>query len=276
MEVIRADTAGFCMGVRRAVELALNAAADPASPRPIHTLGPLIHNRQVAARLHESGIDETADLPAGGTLIIRAHGVRPELIDQARTRGLRVIDATCPHVCASQKIIRRESAAGRQILIAGDRDHPEVLGLAGYSTTPVRILSTLDDIRTIVSGSYALIAQTTFKASLYAEMTHTLKSRLPDLRSFPTICDATNRRQEEALRLARDTSWLVVAGDRHSANTYRLAEVGLEAGARVYHVEEASELRAEDFPGCQRCGLTAGASTPDWIIDAIEQLLHTF
>ena len=263
------------MGVRRAVELALQAARQ-ARP-PVYSWGPLIHNRQVTARLEAEGVNVVESCPEAGTVVIRAHGVTPGVLRELSERGLKVIDATCPHVIASQRNIRAASASGLLCVIAGDREHPEVVGLSGYALTPVHILSTLAEAEAFSpAAAFFLIAQTTFQQSLYAQMAQSLRARYPACRIFDSICDATSRRQQEALTLAKELRALVVAGDPHSANTCRLAQVGREAGARVWQVEEARELAEAEFAGLATIGLTAGASTPDWIIDEVRHRLESF
>lgn len=275
MRVIAAQTAGFCMGVRRAVDLALQAARDCGGP--VWTWGPLIHNRQVTARLEAEGVRVVDAIPASGTVVIRAHGVTPQVLRSLQESGLRIIDATCPHVIASQRNIAAASASGLACVIAGDPDHPEVAGLAGHSLTPVTILRTLADAQAYpATEPFFLIAQTTFMRTLYDAMAELLRGRYRDCRVFDSICDATARRQEEARTLAEQTGALVVAGDPHSANTCRLTEVGREAGARVWQVEDADGLPAAEFAGLPEVGLTAGASTPDWIIAGVRQRLESF
>lgn len=275
MEIITAKTAGFCMGVRRAVDMALAAAQDATAS--VYSLGSLIHNRQVVDYLAEKGIAVAKELPTEGTVIIRAHGVGPETINALKSRGITVIDATCPHVLSSQRIIARESAKGLITVIAGDRAHPEVVGLAGHSHTPVHIISSIKDAQTLKpGGAFFLIAQTTFMHSLYAEITKTMQYRFPESVMFDSICDATEKRQNEVRALALECEVLIVAGGRESANTKRLAEIGQECGIRVLLIETADELEPADFIQIGRVGLTAGASTPDWVIHDIQARLKSF
>ena len=275
MEVLTARTAGFCMGVRRAVEMALAAAAEAGGA--VYSLGPLIHNRQVVEFLAQNGVRVAQEPPLAGTVIIRAHGVGPQVLRELSARGVRVVDATCPHVLSSQRTIARETQAGRECVLAGDRDHPEVVGLAGYAVTPVHIISNVEEARMLrPGGAFFLIAQTTFMHHQYGEIAQELRGRFPDCRVFDSICGATGERQREARALAEACGVLVVAGGADSANTRRLAEVGREAGARVLLVETEAELRAEDFAGVARVGLSAGASTPDWIIEEVRRRLESF
>lgn len=261
------------MGVRRAVELALQAAR--TAPAPVYSWGPLIHNRQVIEYLQREGVGVTETVPAAGTVVIRAHGVTPEVLAKLAAGGIHVVDATCPHVIASQQNIRRASSEGRRTVIVGDPAHPEVIGLAGHSVTPVRIIATLEEAQTLQpAGAFFLIAQTTFKDTLFQEIATCLKGRFPGCEVFHSICSATSHRQREARKLAEAVGTLIVAGDPGSANTRRLAEVGREAGALVWLVEGAEELPAEELRALPAIGLTAGASTPDWVIEAIQQRLR--
>lgn len=271
-QILTARTAGFCMGVRRAVEMALQAAG--SAPPPVYSWGPLIHNRRVTDLLHQQGINVTNSVPETGTVVIRAHGVTPSVLNDLQEKGIHVVDATCPHVIASQQNIRTHSAKGLHTVIAGDPAHPEVIGLAGYSSTPVTILSTTEEAETFQpERAFFVIAQTTFLGSLYRQMTDILQRRFAECRVVESICNATCHRQNEARKLAEAVGALIVAGDPESANTRRLAEVGREAGALVWLVESARELHAEDLSPLPAIGLTAGASTPDWVIDEIRQYL---
>lgn len=273
MKITIARTAGFCMGVKRAVDMALQAAID--YPPPIYTLGPLIHNRQVTAFLEERGIYETEQIPENGVVIIRAHGVAPDIISEINKRKLILIDATCPHVSASQKIIRRAAGNGQQIIIAGDKEHPEVIGLAGQAPAQTTIVSTTDEASglNIDGAEFTLIAQTTFKASLYQEIAHILSERLPKCRVCDSICAATEERQLEAREIAREYEAVIVIGGRHSANTCRLAEIAREENDHVYHIEQAGELEPQKLKDFSTIAITAGASTPQWLIDETGNLL---
>ncbi len=274
MKVVVAKTAGFCMGVKRAVDMALEAAADCS--QPVYTLGPLIHNHQVAEYLAANGVQEIEDIPQSGVVVIRAHGVAPEVIGKVEERGLVVVDATCPHVRASQKIIARDYAAGRRIIIVGDREHPEVVGLAGQAEGKVDIVSSLAEAAAleIPDDNFSLIAQTTFKADLYTAIADQLREHFAGCVVYHSICSATSRRQEEASVLAGNYRAVVVVGGAHSANTCRLAQICRERGARTFHVEQASELKAKDFSSFDEVALTAGASTPGWIIDEVKRFLE--
>ncbi len=276
MEVILARTAGFCMGVRRAVELAERAGRE-ARP-PVFTLGPLIHNRQVVQRLAASGVACCeGPIPAAGTAIIRAHGIPPAEEAALRAQGLDVIDATCPHVRHSQALIREQAAAGRRIVLAGDREHPEVRGLAGQTEAPVIVIATPAEAEALeLEADFAFLAQTTFDDELFARLAEILRRRFPGCGFLPTFGAATGARRPVARQVAGGVAAVVVGGGGHSANTRRLAAIGREAGIPTVHVETAAELEPEFFAGRKRVGLTAGASTPDWLTREAQTRLERF
>ncbi len=262
MRILVADTAGFCMGVRRAVDIACKTAE--RCKGKVYTLGELIHNRRVVAELLQRGVSAISELPASGTVIIRAHGVAQQVKDSIVTAGLEYVDATCPHVLSSQKRIAAYSPAGATVVILGDHLHPEVKGLAGYARGKVHIIDSLVEAEALeLPAEFLFIAQTTFSKELFDTVAAFLSDSYPECTVVDSICDATAKRQQEARALSRESDLLVVVGGRNSANTRRLAEIGLEEGARVLHIESAAELSGSDFYGCNTVGITAGASTPE-------------
>ncbi len=271
MRVRLARTAGFCMGVRRAMELALWAAHH--ARRPLFTFGPLIHNPQVLALLRDKGVEELERVPppgslSGGTVIIRAHGVPPEQRRGLKAAGFtQVIDGTCPRVVRVQAVIRRAARAGRGVVIVGDADHPEVVGLLGHSQGRGRVVSRPEEVEALPELERpVVVAQTTQNQEVFAAVVERLRARFPALEVHDTICEATHRRQEEVRRLAREVEGIVVVGGRASGNTRRLAEVAAAAGARVFLVESEAELDRAALARLGSVGLTAGASTPNWVI----------
>lgn len=275
MKILLAETAGFCMGVRRAMSIAVQAPG--IHPAPVCTLGPLIHNEQALAVLEARGVSTQSDPPATGTVILRAHGVAPQERSALEASSLQLVDATCPHVLTSQKRITRDSAAGKTILLVGDPNHPEVQALAGCATGPLRIISSLDDLDTLTpTAPLSLLAQTTFKLSLYHEIRDTLLARYPGTTVYESICAATEERQAEVRTLAPRCDAMVVVGGRHSANTKRLAEIAEECGCRTVLVETAQELQEEAFREVRTVGVTAGASTPNWVTQAVMDRLERF
>ena len=271
MKIEVAHTAGFCMGVTRAMELALKAAR--GAGMPLYTLGPLIHNNQAVASLESEGIrsvDRQEEVPAGSTVIIRAHGVRPEVRRQLETRNIDVIDATCPHVVASQRRIAEKSAAGYSVIIVGDRDHAEIKGLVGHARGQFAVISSVEELRKVeLHEPVCLIAQTTFSENTYEEIKSEATAMFSEIVVFDSICSSTEDRQREVLDLSGRVDAVIVVGGRHSANTMRLAEIARSAGRKTIHVETADELDTEDLRGLSSVGVTAGASTPGWVIDEV-------
>ena len=275
MEVKLAKTAGFCMGVRLAMDKVLALAESRGGP--VYTHGPLIHNRQAIEMLESKGIRDIETCPdaACGTVLIRAHGVPKEVEESLRERGFEVVDATCPHVRASQRAIERYAAQGYRIVIAGDRDHAEVAGLVSHAGAGRVVIGTQEEARTLnVSEPVCLVAQTTFNEATYGAIASALRSRYARIVVIQSICRATHLRQQEVLDLAREVEAMVVVGGRHSANTKRLAELSRSAGVPTFHVETARDLDTEALARFQVVGLTAGASTPNWVTRSVLQALE--
>ena len=266
MKIKIAKTAGFCMGVKRAIEIALDAAKN--KPSPIFTLGPLIHNDQAVKMLLQKGIKviEKDEEPKEGTLVIRAHGIPPEVRRRFENKGLEIVDATCPHVVCAQHIVKKYAALSYNIVICGDRDHAEVQGLLGHCQRGVVIKSMEEAKKIKQAGPICLLAQTTFNEILYEEIVKILKAKIEgELIVCRTICSSTSVRQAEARQIAKEVEAMIVVGGRHSANTCRLAETSKAEGALTFHIETAKELDKELLAGNMRIGITAGASTPSWI-----------
>jgi 4-hydroxy-3-methylbut-2-enyl diphosphate reductase len=280
MEVIRARTAGFCMGVSLALEHLDRALADMKGGR-IVTLGPIIHNPQVLAAYERKGvrrISDARDARPGDCVVVRAHGIPRREEELLAEKEAHPVDATCPKVKAAQLAIGRATAHGETLLLFGEAEHPEVRGLVSYARGSAHVFASLEEFgRLPLAGStaYVLAAQTTQDTLQFAAIRRLLESRLP--RPVPvldTICDATRRRQEEALEIAARVDCMVVAGGRESGNTRRLAELVSGAGVPTLHVESADEPDAAFFAGKSSVGLTAGASTPKSLIDAVEFFLQ--
>lgn len=275
-EVVVARYAGYCYGVERALRLT-DAALGRAGGR-VATLGPLIHNPGVVARLRERGVEVVAsvdDLPAG-TLVLRTHGVPPEVVARAREGGLDVVDATCPFVAVAQRRAAELRAAGYQVVILGEPDHPEVVSLqavAGEGATVAADAAALPlaDLR---GRRVGVVVQTTQTRANLAAVAAALAPVARELLVANTICDATARRQRAAVELAEAVDAVVVVGGRDSANTARLAQLCRERQPRTWHVESAAELDPTWFAGARRIGVTAGASTPDDEIEAVVAALR--
>ncbi len=267
MHIIIADNAGFCFGVTRALELANRASEDRA--RAVHTLGALIHNPQEVARLEAAGVHqvESLDEVTEGIVILSAHGVDPSVEAEARARGLEVIDATCPFVLRAHAHIRRLAAEDYTVIILGDPGHREVTGLAARAEGRASIITSAEEAAALpAGGKYGLVVQTTQRPEHLREVAGALAERSRELRVFNTICEATMKRQESARELAERVDVMLVVGGRNSANTARLAEICAATGTPTHHLETAGELDAGWLVGAETVGLTAGASTPDWIV----------
>jgi 4-hydroxy-3-methylbut-2-enyl diphosphate reductase len=275
MRVEVAQTAGFCMGVTRAMDLALKAARERAGP--LYTLGPLIHNKQAVASLEAEGVhtaEGPEDVPDGAAAIIRAHGVRPEIREAMEARGVQVIDATCPHVLASQRRIAERSAAGASVIIVGDRDHAEIRGLVGHAQGHYAVISSPEEVDSVrLPEPTCMIAQTTFSERTYHQIIEKARERFPEVEVFESICSSTEDRQREVREMAERVDAIVVVGGLHSANTLRLAEIARSSGKPTVHVETADELDLGDLEGAMLVGVSAGASTPSWVIDEVVQSL---
>lgn len=268
--------AGTCYGVQRALDMALSAAPQAGGSAQVHTLGPLIHNPIVVSELAEAGIGlaETLDDAASGTVIIRAHGVVPQVIDAADDRGLTVVDATCPYVkkvhVAAERLVRE----GYHVIVVGEPGHPEVEGILGHAGDDAQVVSCAADADELpLKGKVGLVVQTTQTAQNLAEVVASITPRVQELRVINTICAATSERQRAAAALANRCDCMVVVGGKNSGNTRRLAQICANACERTYHIEEASELQAAWFIDARHIGITAGASTPQEHIErAVERI----
>ncbi len=276
MKLVIAKTAGFCMGVRRAVDMVLDASNNTGEP--ICTYGPLIHNPQVLSMLEQKGVPVLKEIPekGTGTVLIRAHGVPPSAKQQLKDAGFNVVDATCPRVVRVQAIIKRHTKKGYASIIVGDVDHPEVVGLYGYTNGNGHVASTMEDLVVLPEFENAIIvAQTTQNTGFYNEVKEWVKANRSHYQVFDTICDSTEKRQGEISRLAESVSAVVVVGGKNSGNTQRLAEVAEESGKPAYHIEEPSELDMASLSRLDTVAITAGASTPNWIIRKVHRALET-
>ncbi len=275
MKVILAKSAGFCMGVRRAVETTLDIIQKEDTG--VATYGPLIHNPPVLNLLEERGVRILKEIPAqeSGTVIIRAHGIPP--IDKTRLQdaGATVEDATCPHVVKVQVIIRKYQKQGYGTVIIGDRNHAEVEGLMGFAGSMGRVVSNEEDVNTLsLEGPYIIVSQTTQDETVFETLRCMILDRFPDGKVFNTICDATHKRQEEVRTLCSQVQAMVVVGGKNSANTQRLGEIAKGMGCPVYLVETEDELDIESLAQYECIGVTAGASTPTWMINQIIRILE--
>lgn len=269
-----AKSAGFCMGVKRALDLVRRLAAEGRGP--IFTDGPLIHNPEIVAMLEREGISALGSTaPRRGIIVIRAHGVSPERREALRMIGLPLHDATCPDVAAAQAIVRRHARGGYAIAIIGDRGHAEVEGLLGFSEGQGRVIGTPGDLAALPScGRVCVVAQTTQETRLFRELSGLIRARSAECVVCDTICRSTRERQRETLEIARNVDAVVVVGGRNSANTARLAAIVAGEGVTVIHAESEKDLRGDCLAGAKRIGIVAGASTPPWTIERVAEWLR--
>lgn len=275
MEIVLARSAGMCMGVKRAISMARKAARKEG--RPVYTYGPLIHNPQELDRLRSEGIAPLSgdEVPPRAVVIIRAHGVTPQVLERLGAASERLIDATCPKVASIHERIRDFTHDGSAVLIAGDPDHPEVEGLLGYAEGPAYVVASPEEVDGLPElPRLLLVAQTTQDEERYEEIRARVLSRFPEAVTLDTICSSTRRRQAELRSMVGAVDAVVVVGGRNSANTRRLYTISLELGLKAYHVESVRELPLEELRGLATVGVTAGASTPQWIVDEVVTALE--
>ena len=275
MSVVLAKSAGFCYGVRRAVELAERTAEEG---RPCVMLGSIIHNKDVIARLAEKGltaVERPEDVPEGSAVIIRSHGEGRTVYDQLRARGVEILDATCPNVTRIHQIVAQDEETGRQPVIVGTPDHPEVTAIAGWCSHPVVVSGAEELEKWLVQDEkrrnlpLTFVSQTTSTRKIWDDCVKKAKKECTNAEFFDTICGATSKRQEEAHRLAQQCSLMVVIGDGKSSNTKRLAEICKEVCPDVRLIERAADLEPSALSQANVVGITAGASTPAWIIKEV-------
>lgn len=275
MKLKVAESAGFCWGVKRAMDIVLRSANKKRGS--IYTWGPLIHNQQVIQNLREKDIHPVEQLEkvSGNIILIRAHGVTPEVKQSLHDSAAEVIDATCPHVKKVQEIIAQHTQIGFSIVIIGDPGHAESIGLLGYTQGKGYLVHQREDIEHLPHlEKVCVVAQTTQPQERFEQLSKEIHSRVKECKIFNTICNATRQRQEETIKLAQETDLLVVVGDQHSANTSRLVELAREMGTKTILVETEDTLRETDFANCNLIGLTAGASTPTWLINRVVEKIH--
>ena len=263
IEIEVARYAGVCYGVERALGMAEKAAGE--ARKPVNTLGPLIHNPLVVNDLERIGVGTASNVSEveEGTLIIRAHGVVPSVVEDARARGLDVLDATCPYVKKVHNAAERLVREGYQLIVVGESGHPEVEGIMGHAGDDAHVVSVPGDLDAIdLSRKVGVVVQTTQTSGALADVVAELSKRTMDLRVINTICSATQERQDSAAELARRVDAMIVVGGKNSGNTRRLAEICTAACPKTHHIEDASEIEAAWFDGASHIGVTAGASTP--------------
>lgn len=275
MKIEVAKEAGYCYGVERALRLVEEARESLAGP--IFTLGPLIHNPQAVAALKSKEIfplKNFEDLKEG-TVIISSHGISPQIVKKIKKIGLKVIDATCPYVKKAQAAAEKLVKEGYKVVVVGDANHPEVKGILARAKDEAQVVGEISDLKKIPPvKKIGVVVQTTQSIKFLKEVVSKLTALEGELRVFNTICDATVKRQEAARDLSRRAQVMLVVGGRNSANTSRLAEICRQTGTSTYHLEVASEIKPVWFKEDGLVGVTAGASTPDWILQEVLQSLE--
>lgn len=277
MKIIVAKTAGFCWGVSRAIDLVMKAANE--GHNPIYTDGALIHNPQVLKVLEGSDIHVSSDVDSisEGTIAIRAHGITPQRRTHLKEKGLKIVDATCPHVGGIQGIVKKHAHEGYSIVIVGERGHPEVIGLLGFTQGRGYLIDVDEDINhmpTLPPDKVCIVAQSTQSRARLHEVTEKIRQIYPEALMFDTLCDVTADRQDEILAMAKEVNLMIVVGGKNSGNTQRMADLSREAGIKTFHIETEAEIATVDVEGHDVIGLTAGASTPDWMIKRVYQKLE--
>ena len=274
MKIILAETAGFCFGVNRAVNMVYDLIRDGVK---VHTLGPIIHNPQVVENLKNQGVtilEKPTDVPSGESVVIRAHGVPETVYAEMENKGIKYYDCTCPFVLKIHKIVKN-APEDSVILIAGNHDHPEVIGIAGHCCAPHFIFSSLEELEELTAkenissfSNIIVVSQTTFSVKEWNLCSVFIKKEFTNAKIFDTICNATARRQAEAVELSKIVDLMIIVGGRTSSNTCKLFDV-CKPNCKSFLIEKADELAEIDFSGCHSVGLTAGASTPDGIIKEV-------
>ncbi len=278
MKIKKAEMAGFCFGVKRALELTLKAAREGSG---VYTLGPLIHNPQVVNRLKKEGVEAfeisiNSEIPSDlKTVVIRTHGVSKDINEHLISLGVKVIDATCPFVKKAQQYAKLLYNEGYQVIILGDAEHPEVIGIKSYAGPDAIVVTEPEQIGRL-NKRVGVVVQTTQPVERLQRLLEGIVTRCSELKVYNTICNSTAERLKETAEMARSVDMMLVIGGRNSANTTQLARLCKSLGVMTYHIETSDELKKEWFNGITNVGITAGASTPDWIIDDIIEKLKQF
>ena len=280
MQVIVAKTAGFCFGVKRAVERVYEQIENRekhSSELPIYTYGPIIHNEEVVRDLEQKGVqvlnteEELASVEKG-IVIIRAHGVSTKIYDLLDRDGITVVDATCPFVKKIHRLVREQEALGRYIIITGNKNHPEVEGIRSCCQKDAIILETAEEAENFTLDSsipVSIVSQTTFNYNKFQELVEIISKKGYDIIVLNTICNATQERQKEAAEIAREVDAMIVIGGRHSSNTQKLYEICRKECKNTYYIQTLVDLDLDVLKSMGSVGITAGASTPNNIIEEV-------
>ena len=289
MKVIRAKSAGFCWGVERAIQIAREQAK--GGERTVFTDGPLIHNKQMMSALGKEDIREVGDYHShdeirieedeekDSVMVIRAHGISPQRRKYLKGLGLPFRDGTCPDVGVIAGKVRTHAAKGYDVVIFGDPEHPEVIGLLGYAGDKGHVVSGEEDLRSLpeFAGKVAMVSQSTMFTHEFKKLSGMLAEKYPEILVFDTICGATKERQSDLVDLVEGgAEAIVVIGGKHSANTRKLAKLAASHDRPTFHVETAEDLKEQSFSSCSVVGVNAGASTPEFIIRSVCERLESF
>ena len=275
MKVILAKTAGFCFGVKRAVDMVYEQVS--LSRQPIYTLGPIIHNEQVVKDFEQKGVmvldgKEEAGAVTDSTIIIRSHGVDEETYCKLKEKHNTIVDATCPFVKKIHRIVKEESEKGRYIIIIGNASHPEVEGIKGWAGERVLVLDSVEEAEKLPvpkSEKLSIVSQTTFNYNKFKNLVEIISKKGYDINVLDTICNATHERQEEAREIADRVDAMIVIGGKHSSNTQKLYDICHEKCENTYYIQTLGDLDLCQLQPCSCVGITAGASTPNNIIEEV-------
>ena len=282
MEVIRAKTAGFCFGVKRAVDTVYEQLEKASESTTIYTYGPIIHNEEVVKDMKQKGVivlQSEAELDAltEGTVIIRSHGVEKAIYDKLNAKGIKIVDATCPFVKKIHNIVQKESTNGNYIIIVGNPQHPEVEGIRGWAGIKAVVVQTKEDIDKLIipeNEKACVVSQTTFNYNKFKELVEIILKKSYDVSVLNTICNATKERQTEAQRIAEEVDAMIVIGDKHSSNTQKLFEICKNACKDTYYIQTLDDLDMNQLGSVETVGITAGASTPNNIIEEVQNYVR--
>lgn len=277
MEVRLAKTAGFCFGVRRAVDTVYEQVEQAEGP--IYTYGPIVHNEIVVQELEEKGVkvlnsEEELKRLTSGTVIIRAHGVGEKVYELLKQQGVNLVDATCPFVKKIHRIARKEEANGRHILIIGNAKHPEVEGIRGWCEKPAYVVESLEEAENFalpMGEKLCIVSQTTFNYNKFEDIVEIISKKGYDIIVLNTICSATEERQTEAREIASDVDAMIVIGGSHSSNTQKLFEICKKECENTYYIQTIKDLDLTRLKSTDNVGITAGASTPNNIIEEVQK-----
>lgn len=278
MEIKLAKTAGFCFGVKRAVDTVYQEAEK--NQETIYTFGPIIHNEQVVEDLEKNGVsvinslEELKQLKKGTTVVVRSHGVGKSVYDLMASLELNVVDATCPFVKKIHRIAERESLAGKHIVIIGNSSHPEVEGIRGWVSGKATVIETAEEAKKFTPEEkehLCIVSQTTFNYNKFQDLVEIISEKGYDVSSINTICNATEERQTEAKRIAGTVDSMIVIGGSHSSNTQKLFEICKKECEDTYYIQTIEDLDTAKLQGKNSVGITAGASTPNNIIEEVQK-----